>query len=49
MNRLKERYIKEIVPSLKDKMGYKTVMQVPKLEKIVINIGAGDASHNSKL
>lgn len=30
-------------------MGYKTVMQVPKLEKIVINIGAGDASHNSKL
>lgn len=49
MNRLKERYIKEIVPSLKEKMGYKTVMQVPKLEKIVINIGAGDASHNSKL
>ena len=49
MNRLKERYIKEIVPSLKDKMGYKTVMQVPKLEKIVINIGAGYASHNSKL
>ena len=49
MNRLKERYIKEIVPSLKEKMGYKTIMQVPKLEKIVINIGAGDASHNSKL
>ncbi len=49
MNRLKERYNKEIVPSLKEKMGYKTVMQVPKLEKIVINIGAGDASHNSKL
>ena len=49
MNRLKERYNKEIIPSLKEKMGYKTVMQVPKLEKIVINIGAGDASHNSKL
>lgn len=48
MNRLKERYGKEIVPSLKEKFGYKSVMQVPKLEKIVINIGAGDASHNAK-
>lgn len=48
MNRLKEKYSKEIVPSLKEKFGYKSVMQVPKLEKIVINIGAGDASHNSK-
>ena len=49
MNRLKERYTKEIVPSLKSKFNYKSVMQVPKLEKIVINIGAGDAGHNSKL
>ncbi len=49
MNRLKERYNKEIVPSLKEKFNYKSVMQVPKLEKIVVNIGAGDASHNSKL
>jgi len=48
MNRLKEKYTKEIIPSLKEKFGYKSVMQVPKLEKIVINIGAGDASHNSK-
>ena len=48
MNRLKEKYTKEIVPSLKEKFGYKSIMQVPKLEKIVINIGAGDASHNSK-
>ena len=48
MNRLKEKYTKEIVPSLKEKFSYKSVMQVPKLEKIVINIGAGDASHNSK-
>ena len=48
MNRLKERYIKEIVPSLKEKNSYKSVMQVPKLEKIVLNIGAGDAAHNSK-
>ena len=49
MNRLKEKYVNEIVPSLKEKFSYKSVMQVPKLEKIVINIGAGDASHNSKL
>ena len=48
MNRLKERYIKEIVPNLKEKNSYKSVMQVPKLEKIVLNIGAGDAAHNSK-
>ncbi len=49
MNRLKEKYTKEIVPSLKEKFSYKSVMQVPALEKIVVNIGAGDASHNSKL
>ena len=49
MNRLKEKYNKEIVPSLKEKFNYTTVMQVPKLEKIVVNIGCGDASHNSKL
>ena len=49
MNRLKEKYVKEIVPSLKEKMGYKSVMQVPKLDKIVINIGAGDAAHNAKV
>ena len=49
MNRLREKYVKEIVPSLKEKLGYKSVMQVPKLEKIVINIGAGDASHNAKI
>ena len=49
MNRLKEKYTKEVIPSLKNKFAYKSVMQVPKLEKIVINIGAGDASHNSKL
>ena len=49
MNRLKEKYIKEIVPSLKTKFNYTTVMQVPKLEKIVINMGVGDATTNSKL
>ena len=49
MNRLKERYLKEIVPSLVKKNNYKSVMEAPKLEKIVINIGVGDASTNSKL
>ncbi len=49
MNRLREKYKKEIVPNMQKKFNYKTVMQVPRLEKIVINIGAGDASHNSKL
>ena len=49
MNRLKERYVKEIVPSLIKKHNYTTIMEVPKLEKIVINMGVGDATGNSKL
>ncbi len=49
MNRLKEKYLKEVVPSLKEKHNYKTIMEVPKLEKIVINMGVGDATTNSKL
>jgi large subunit ribosomal protein L5 len=49
MNRLKEKYLKEVVPSLMGTYQYKTVMKVPKLEKIVINIGVGDATTNSKL
>ena len=49
MNRLKAKYVKEIVPSLKEKYNYKNVMEVPKLEKIVVNIGCGDATGNSKL
>ena len=48
MNRIKEKYVKEIVPSLKSKYNYSSVMQVPKLEKIVINIGVGDATENDK-
>jgi len=49
MNRLKERYLKEVVPNLMSKHNYKSVMEVPKLDKIVINIGVGDANTNSKL
>ena len=49
MNRLKEKYLKEVVPSLQKKHNYKSIMEVPKLEKIVINMGVGDATTNSKL
>lgn len=49
MNRLKEKYINKIVPELQSKYNYKSVMEVPKLDKIVVNIGVGDASHNSKM
>lgn len=49
MNRLKEKYVNEIVPSLTKKYNYTSIMEVPKLEKIVINIGVGDATTNSKL
>ena len=49
MNRLKEKYLKEVVPSLEKKHNYKSLMEVPKLEKIVINMGVGDATTNSKL
>ena len=49
MNRLKEKYLKEVVPSLQKKYNYKSIMEVPKLEKIVINMGVGDATGNAKL
>ena len=49
MNRLKEKYTKTIVSDLMSKHNYKNVMEVPKLEKIVVNIGCGDATSNSKL
>ena len=49
MNRLKEKYVSEIVPSLREKYSYKSVMEVPKLDKIVVNMGVGDATTNAKL
>lgn len=49
MNRLKEQYLNEIVKNMKEKFAYKNVMQVPKLEKIVINMGVGEAKENSKI
>ena len=48
MARMKDVYISEIAPALMKKFGYKSVMQIPKLDKIVINVGAGEARENSK-
>lgn len=48
MARLKDRYVNEIISKLKEKFGYKNIMQVPKMEKIVINIGLGEAIQNAK-
>ena len=48
MSQLKEKYLKEVVPALKKRYGYKNVMQVPHLEKVVLNIGLGEAITNDK-
>ena len=48
MEKLKEQYQKEVMPALMKKFGYKSVMQIPKLDKIVINIGLGDLKDNPK-
>lgn len=47
--RLKEKYMKEIVPSMMAKFQYRSVMQVPKIEKVVINMGVGEAVGNAKV
>ena len=49
MNRLKEKYVNESVPSLMNKYNYKSIMEVPKLDKVVINMGVGDGASNAKL
>ena len=49
MARLKEYYVKDVAPALMKKFGYKSVMQIPKLEKIVINVGCGEARDNQKM
>jgi large subunit ribosomal protein L5 len=48
MNRLKEKFVKDVTPALMSKFNYKSVMQVPQLDKIVINMGVGDAVANAK-
>ena len=49
MSRLKEMYKNEIMDAMTKKFGYKNVMEVPKLDKIVINMGVGEAKENAKL
>jgi len=49
MTRLQEKYQKEVIPAMIEKFGYKNVMEVPKLEKIVINMGVGEAKENQKV
>ena len=49
MARLKEQYVSEVAPALMKKFGYKNVMQIPKLDKVVINVGCGEAKENSKV
>jgi large subunit ribosomal protein L5 len=49
MNRLKEKYQKEVVPALSKEFGYKNLMAVPKIEKVVVNMGLGEATSNAKL
>jgi len=49
MSRLKEKYLREIVPVMIKEFGYRNVMEVPKLEKVVLNMGLGEAIHNIKV
>ena len=49
MNRLKEKYQKEVVAVLQKEFGYKNVMAVPKIDKVVVNMGLGEATANAKL
>jgi large subunit ribosomal protein L5 len=49
MSRLRERYEKEVVPALRKEFGYSNVMAVPKIEKVVVNMGLGEATSNVKL
>lgn len=49
MSRLKEKYKNDVIPAMMQKFGYKNIMQVPKLEKVVVNMGLGEAIQNSKI
>ena len=49
MSRLRDTYLSEIAPAMQKKFGYKNVMEIPKLDKIVVNMGVGEAKENSKL
>ena len=47
-NRMKEQYVNEIAPALNKKFGYKSVMQIPKLSKVIVNVGCGESKNNAK-
>ena len=47
-SRMKERYVAEIAPALNKKFGYKSVMQIPKLDKVIVNVGCGESKNNAK-
>ncbi|MBQ6092276.1 MAG: 50S ribosomal protein L5 [Clostridia bacterium] len=49
MARLKDTYVNEVAPALMKKFGYKSVMQIPKIEKVVVNVACGEARDNSKI
>jgi large subunit ribosomal protein L5 len=49
MSRLRDRYVKEVVPALKKEFGYTNVMAIPKLRKVVVNMGLGEATQNAKI
>ncbi len=49
MSRLQERYVNEVMPALRKEFGYDSVMAIPKVEKIVVNMGLGEATQNAKL
>ena len=49
MNRLKTRYQKEVMPALKKEFGYKNVMAIPRIKKVVVNMGLGEATQNAKI
>jgi large subunit ribosomal protein L5 len=49
MSRLKERYLKEIVPAMVKEFGYRNIMDAPRLEKVILNMGLGEAIHNIKV
>ena len=49
MSRLRERYSKEVAPALAKEFGYKNVMAIPKIEKVVVNMGLGEATGNAKI
>ena len=49
MNRVRERYLKDVVPALKKEFGYANVMAIPKVSKVVINMGLGEATSNAKI